>query len=234
MVIEVAGEQVELLADRGVYWPSRQMLIIADLHLGKTESFRAQGVPLPEGVLRRDLERLDGLLERTGARRLMVLGDLIHAGIGLVAELVDGFGQWRAGRDIEIDVVPGNHDRALPQVADRWKCRIGPEVLVDGPFAFTHLPREEAGGAAYVWAGHVHPAITISGRGDAMRLACFHLGPRVGVLPAFSVFTGRKGIRREAGDRVFAVAGERLVEVPGGNGAPPTSPVAPAKVLRAR
>jgi hypothetical protein len=34
------------------------------------------------------------------------------------------------------------------------------------------------------------------------------------VLPAFGEFTGGASIEREAGDRVFAVADELLIEVP--------------------
>jgi len=30
----LAGEAVTLLADRALYWPARQRLIVADLHLG--------------------------------------------------------------------------------------------------------------------------------------------------------------------------------------------------------
>jgi hypothetical protein len=53
-------------------------LFVADVHLGKAAAFRAGGV----GAARRDgndLARLAALLARTGARRLVVLGDFLHA-----------------------------------------------------------------------------------------------------------------------------------------------------------
>lgn len=53
----------------------------------------------------------------------------------------------------------------------------------------------------------------LRGGGDSLRLPCFHLGPRVGVLPAFSDFTGGQRLGRGGGDRVFVVVEGRVVEV---------------------
>jgi metallophosphoesterase superfamily enzyme len=65
-----------------------------------------------------------------------------------------------------------------------------------------------------VLAGHVHPAVRVGGRGrDRLRLPCFWFGPRVGVLPAFGAFTGTHTITPAPGDRVFAVADDRVLAV---------------------
>ena len=64
-------------------------------------------------------------------------------------------------------------------------------------------------------AGHLHPAVTLHGRGgDSVRLPCFWIRERLVVLPAFGDFTGGASIRRDAGDRVVALAEDRLFEVP--------------------
>jgi hypothetical protein len=55
--------------------------------------------------------------------------------------------------------------------------------------------------------------VRLSGRGDRLRLPCFHVGTQVGVLPAFSAFTGGLDVSRRPGERVFAVAGPAVVEV---------------------
>ena len=44
-VMELAGERLLLCAERGVYWHTRRMLLVADPHFGKAASFRAAGVP---------------------------------------------------------------------------------------------------------------------------------------------------------------------------------------------
>src|SRR4051812_6702373 len=70
----LAGEAVELLPQRALYWPAQQTLFVADVHLGKAAAFRAGGVPIPRGTTANDLDRLSMLITVTGARRLIVLG----------------------------------------------------------------------------------------------------------------------------------------------------------------
>ena len=60
----------------------------------------------------------------------------------------------------------------------------------------------------------IHPAVALNGPGrQRLTLPCFHFGPQLGILPAFGEFTGTALMRREEGDRVYAIAGERVVKV---------------------
>nr|WP_223755747.1 hypothetical protein [Myxococcus sp. RHSTA-1-4] len=86
-----------------------------------------------------------------------------------------------------------------------------PTHLDEGPFRFAHHPEPAPG--RYVWAGHLHPTVRLSGGGDRLRLPCFHVGRGVGVLPAFSAFTGGHDVSRRPGERVFAIADPAVVEV---------------------
>jgi metallophosphoesterase superfamily enzyme len=81
----------------------------------------------------------------------------------------------------------------------------------EGPFVFCHEPCEREG--VYTWAGHIHPLAAIRSRRDSLELPCFWLGRNCGVLPAFSAFTGGVCVRTEEGDRIFAVADGRLLEL---------------------
>ena len=49
---------------------------------------------------------------------------------------------------------------------------------------------------------------------DRLRLACFHFGADVGLLPAFGAFTGMQDIEPDGTDRVYAIADDRVVELP--------------------
>ena len=86
-----------------------------------------------------------------------------------------------------------------------------PEHLDEGPFRFAHHPAPAPG--RYVWAGHVHPTVRLGRGADRLRLPCFHLGREVGVLPAFSAFTGGQDVTRRAGERIYAVADRHVVRV---------------------
>ena len=79
-----------------------------------------------------------------------------------------------------------------------------------GPFVGVHEPIVRTDG--YVLCGHLHPNVTVRGRGrQSLRLPAFVFGAARGVLPAFSSFTGGGMYQREAGDRVFAIAGDEVV-----------------------
>ena len=209
--MRVAGEALLLDGARAAYWPARTTLLVADLHWGKAETFRAHGLPVPDGALDADLARLGRVLAETGASRLVVLGDMIHHSLGLTDAMVDVVAAWRRGFAGELVLVRGNHDRHVANLPEPWGVRDAGGVLLESPFAFSHEPSPTKG--AYVFAGHLHPAITVRGGGDSLRLPCFHLGREVCVLPAFSEFTGGFAVRPRPGERVFAVAEGDVVEV---------------------
>jgi uncharacterized protein len=209
----VAGETLHLLPERAVFWPRAGTLIIADLHLGKDETFRAAAIPIPLGPIRADLARLDAALRRSGVERLLILGDLWHARAGMAESLFDELRAWRAARStLAIELVRGNHDRRAgdPPADLRVACR--EEPVAEPPFLFRHFPEPSADG--YVLAGHVHPAVVLRGEGrQRARLPCFWLGRGVGLLPAFGGFTGSGEVRPRPGDRVFVVAGDEVIAV---------------------
>jgi DNA ligase-associated metallophosphoesterase len=210
--VAVLGEELVLSPERAVYWPRAETLLIADAHFGKAASFRANGVPVPRGTTAEGLARIDALLERTSARRIVFLGDFLHAREGRAPDTVRAIAAWRARhRPIEMTLVRGNHDRRAgdPPPEVQIDCMDAP--LFDGPFALTHHPRAVAG--CYVLAGHLHPAVVMTGPARQWeRLACFWLGAEVGVLPAFGDFTGVAEVTPAAEDRVFVVAGDRVVQ----------------------
>jgi len=108
-------------------------------------------------------------------------------------------------------LVRGNHDRHVRELPAAWGMQDLPEHLDEGPFRFAHHPEPATG--RYLWAGHLHPVVRLSSGADRLRLPCFHLGSAVGILPAFSAFTGGMNVSRRAGERVFAIADDAVVEV---------------------
>jgi uncharacterized protein len=182
--VDIAGERVALFADRALFWPRERALLIADLHLGKADTFRAAGIALPSGGTRHDLDRLTALIERTRAERLIVLGDMLHASANS-QRWRETWDRWRAHHSaLRIDVIAGNHDRALASA--RLDVVHHAEALGVGPFLLRHMPEEVAD--VHVICGHVHPVVRlprILGRWPA-----FALGERQTILPSFSAFTG--------------------------------------------
>jgi DNA ligase-associated metallophosphoesterase len=204
-----------LLPERAVWLPEFSTLLVADVHIGKAASFRRLGTPVPEATTAATLARLSQVLQRTRARRLLVLGDLSHSAAAHQARSTDAaFGDWRAAHaEIELTLVAGNHDQHAGAPPPAWGVQIVAEPYELAGLALVHHPQAVPG--RYALAGHVHPAIVIGGRGPgSMRLPCFHLGADCGVLPAFGDFTGSHVVHPVPGDRIVVIAEGELREWP--------------------
>lgn len=203
------------MPQRAVYWPGRSTLLIADVHLGKADAARAVGAPVSERVLaamlRKQLEPLSGAIRASGCERVLILGDLLHAPIGITESLLAAVAEWRTTISARIQVVPGNHDRKLARAAERWGMDVLDVHVTEGPFHFTHIPCEPCAPASFVWCGHLHPAISLARGGDALHLPAFHLSGRVGVLPAFTPYARGKQLRVAREDQLFAIADGRVI-----------------------
>ena len=213
--VEVRGEELVLLPEKALLWTRSATLLVADPHFGKAAAFRALGVPVPHGTTVDALARLDGLLDRTEAARLIFLGDLLHAREGRTLETVRMLAEWRKRRAaVKVILVRGNHDRLAgdPPREIAIDCLDAP--LIEPPFAFIHYPRAVAD--HYALAGHLHPAAVMTGPArQRERLACFWFGADVAVLPAFGDFTGVAEVSAGPEDRVFVIAGEQVLEASG-------------------
>jgi metallophosphoesterase superfamily enzyme len=189
------------------------------------------GLPVRGGLAGRlamaDLQRVSDLLAATGARHLIILGDLLHARSARDSEVLDAVTAWRDGpacAGVPVTLVRGNHDRHAGDPPAQWRmsCVDGPwpAGAGGGPLALVHEPLVLPG--RYCVGGHVHPVVTLgaggrAGGGERLRSPCFVVGPERLILPAFGRFTGGAawGASALPGDTV-ALAGERAVfGVPG-------------------
>lgn len=210
-VADIAGERITLLAERAAYWERTRTLLVADPHFGKAAAFRAAGVPVPRGTTTGSLTRLDAALARTGATRVVFLGDFLHAREGREPETIRVVREWRRRHEwADMVLVRGNHDARAGDPGPEVDIRCVDPPLLDAPFVFTHKPAVSDDG--YVICGHVHPAARLTGIGrESIRLPCFWARPRTMVLPAFGEFTGVAEVEVEPGDRVWVIADGSVV-----------------------
>ncbi len=181
----------ELLAERMVWLPESRTLLAADLHWGKAQTFRHYGIPIPHGVLEADLARLSETVSQKQAERILVLGDLVHHSTSLTPYVLETVSRWRNGpvmTSVSLALVKGNHDRHWQSLPEDWRITIHNAPLLEGCWAFDHEPGTAP--SHFLWAGHVHPVVRVSGGIDSLRLPCFGIHKHYGLLPAFSYFTG--------------------------------------------
>jgi uncharacterized protein len=212
--ITFGGQSLQLLSDRAILWTRFKTLIVADVHLGKAQTFRSMGVPVPGGTTHTDLSRLTSLIQQHDATRLIVLGDLFHALAGMGEELFSQLIAWR--REIEstqLVLVRGNHDARAgdgpPEL--NMTCL---DVLMEEGLAFTHHPPEQT--AIPTLCGHVHPGARLADfDGSGVTVPCFVKSENVLILPAFGRLTGCQRVEPRAGQSLYIAAAGRVVQLPG-------------------
>lgn len=203
------GSELELLPQRALWQADTGLLLVADLHLGKAESFQASGIPLPSDG---DLSNLNALLElatQLRPQRVVVLGDLIHSRFGLTAELREKIRALPELLGCPLELIGGNHDQGswFEGLQAKPACRYGPLWL-------SHEPSTPADPALLNVAGHVHPVAVLGHGSDRLRLPCFALQKpqRQLLLPAFGSLTG--GYAVSADHQRWVIAEQSVLALP--------------------
>jgi len=190
---------------KAIYWPSQDILIVADLHLGKAGHFRKHGIAVSKKVHLRDLENLKLLINAVHPQSVFFLGDLFHSYENNEwNDFLDFIHHYQA---IEFTLIEGNHD-ILVDYPDKLNLL---KKVVLPPFSFTHIKEKDH---LFNISGHLHPGVTIRGRArQGITMPCFLFSKEFGIMPAFGQFTGIKKIRPQKQDKVFATIENRVMEL---------------------
>ncbi len=207
------GRPLVLLPERAALLPASRTLLVADLHIGKSTSFRALGVPVPHGSDDESLTLLTTLIARHAPRHVVFLGDFLHAARSRTPAVLGALARWRAlHRALPMTLVRGNHDARAGDPPPSLALAVVDEPLAVEGLALCHHPEPRPG--AYVLAGHVHPCVRIARGLDRLRLPCFRFDQAVGLLPAFGAFTGMQEVEAEGDERLYAIADDRVFALP--------------------
>jgi DNA ligase-associated metallophosphoesterase len=199
-----------------LYWPAREALLLADLHLEKASWFARLGQFLPPYESHATLSALADEAERTGARRIYCLGDSFHDRFGCerLPASARALLLHLTGR-LDWTWIVGNHD---PGFADHCGGRIAEEVEL-GPIVLRHeAVRDEARAEI---SGHFHPKLRLHLKGRNVSRRCFVVSERKLIMPAFGALTGgldahHPEIMRSVGDKAAALVpvSDRLLRFP--------------------
>jgi DNA ligase-associated metallophosphoesterase len=205
-----AGETFAATASGALFWPSRQALLVADLHLEKASWFALGGQFLPPYDSHATLTALAAEVDRTAAQRLYCLGDSFH----------DRFGCDRlqpSARELLTDLtskldwtwIVGNHD---PGFADHCGGRIADEAEVGGIILRHEAVRDEPRPEI---SGHFHPKLRVHLRGRQVSRRCFVASATKIIMPAFGSLTG--GLDAHHPEILGHVGGQAAALVPVSN-----------------
>ncbi len=211
-----AGQHFWLSPARTVFWEEEKVLIISDLHFGKTGHFRKAGIPIPQDIFKEDLQRLLQQVQDFNPAQLIVVGDMFHSKANKELEL---FQRWRNDFPLlKVHLVKGNHDILASAWYQQSAIEVHNEIFRLKNIAFVHDCDHIKPGSIddYYFCGHLHPGISISGVArQSLKFPCFHFCRKFAVLPAFSRFTGLAMIRPCDDDFVFAIVENKIIPVYG-------------------
>ncbi len=203
--ISICGKVFRADMSGALYWPSQDVLIVADLHLEKGSSYAQKGQLLPPYDTRDTLQRLAEVIDRYGAGTVIALGDSVHdleacQRIGLeeleILQIMQEDRDWIW--------VTGNHD---PSIGERLGGSVTGDIEVEG-IVLRHDPRP--GHITHEIAGHLHPAARLCVHGYTIRRPCFVGNGRRLIMPAFGTFTGGLNILDPAFEPLFSNDGLRV------------------------
>lgn len=185
--IAIKQEELTLTNQRAIYWKNENALILSDIHIGKTAHFRRHGIPMPDDILQKDLERLKALITHFEVNQLLIVGDLFHAETN---SDMSTFKLWlRQFENLKLVLIKGNHDMQSNQLMNNLGIEVKTEMNI-GPFTLIHEP-EDGNSDSFTISGHTHPGVLIKGKGkQKLKLPCYQINLKQLILPAFSLFTG--------------------------------------------
>ncbi|MXV13721.1 ligase-associated DNA damage response endonuclease PdeM [Hufsiella ginkgonis] len=202
------AQQLILLPQKAMYWKEQEMLIVADVHLGKVGHFRKAGIAIPRLMEQEDLAVLSDLVREYHPKTVLFLGDLFHSDMNNDWEWLILWRDLFPG--VRMILVRGNHDI----LHDRYYHAAQFEVVEDyvsGPFLFSHEPVEDPGDL-YAISGHIHSGIRLYGKGrQSVVLPCFFFGLTQAILPAFGRFTGHVALKHTETDHVFGLLKHKVI-----------------------
>jgi DNA ligase-associated metallophosphoesterase len=179
------GVELAALPAGALYWPAREALLVADLHLEKASWYARGGQMLPPYDSIATLTELAQLQAATQAREIWCLGDSFHDKEGCERLPADARARLIAlTGSTRWTWITGNHDAVL---SDHCGGDVVEEAEVDG-LVLRHEadPREHRPELS----GHFHPKLRLNLRGRHVARRCFVASGSKLILPAFGALTG--------------------------------------------
>lgn len=209
--IEILGMALQLLPEKAIYVEQSRCLLVSDVHLGKSETFQALGVPISNQVNQGTLDRLQQLCAKFAPDRLIILGDLFHSRQALVDEVLLVWREFLQTTSAQVQLIVGNHDRALVPTLKRLAIDYSTTAIHLEQLVLSHEPCPQPGYLNI--CGHIHPCVRIKTRLDHLRLPCFYLNTAHNqlILPSFGEFTGGYDMALKRNAIAYVIVDDRVV-----------------------
>ncbi|WP_297337403.1 ligase-associated DNA damage response endonuclease PdeM [Algoriphagus sp.] len=212
--IQLLHQQTELtlLTEKALWISELNSLFISDLHFGKAAHFRKSGIPIPEPIHHRDLQKLAYLIQTYNPSDFYFLGDLFHSDWNdqwvLLTEFLQQFSSVR------FHLIQGNHDILPKSVYASSPIIFHKQPLHLKNFSLSHEPLESIPTHQLNICGHLHPGVGLKGLArQSLRIPCFYLDKNQLILPAFGNFTGLALMERTPTAQIFGITEKKVIPI---------------------
>ena len=189
-LIKFANEDFYAYPNSALYWKRLNIIIVADLHLGKSISFAKQKQFLPPYDTKETLAKLFRCINEFEPSKLIIVGDLLHDMFSVNSfQEKDHQNFNKYTKNTEFIWVKGNHDYDIEINGFTKVLNYKVEEII-----FNHIPIKSKN---FQICGHYHPKAKISHRGKSIYKSCFVHNNKICILPSFGAFTGGLNINQQ-------------------------------------
>ena len=187
------GISFQALGSGALWWPDAEMLVVSDLHLGKSDRIaRRGGALLPPYETLETLQKLACDIAATAPKTVISLGDSFDDDRGVNAleaqeramiEELTAAHNWIW--------ISGNHDPAPKGLGGE-----SADEVVKDTVAFRHIASDNASTLGEI-SGHFHPKLRLQTRAGMISRAVFIWDAKRLILPAYGAYTGGLDVTHE-------------------------------------
>ena len=184
MEIKFQNYQIQLLPSGALFIPQLNILVCADLHLGKGLLLQEEGVPIAPSIDQQTVEKLTIDIVTYQPHFCIICGDLIHAYCKQIPSCLSWFESQLAGFDIQFILTLGNHDsKKIAPLLKQIKCVPTYQVA---DLTFSHYLSQNQP----TISGHIHPGVKIK-KGRIIRTYKAFLVDSFNIVcPSYGYYTG--------------------------------------------
>ena len=202
-----------------IYITELSILLMSDLHIGKSYSCAKNGNFLPPFEIDETIEKIKSIVDFYNPKKIISLGDSFHEASTL--EIIDKIyikNLNKIFKKREVIFIDGNHDAELKS-KEKIDATFKDSLKLDN-FNFTHIKNSKIINNLFEFSGHFHPKVSIIFNRVTYSLKCFVLGKNFCILPSFGTYTGGLNINSNTLKKiipqektVIAIGKNHLIEI---------------------
>jgi hypothetical protein len=204
MFIEIKGEQMELLPERAIFWPSMELLMIADIGCAFTKK------TLIESGLD-ELDHIKSIVAKRSVKRVLLLGDVAPEGRSFDKALLHEIKMWSQNIRCPFYIAFPKPAFITPEEIKGYGVAAWADPLIIPPFAFTSEPVELE--RYFSFSGNTHPQVVLKKGGERHFYPCFQIKEHQAILPSFTDDVPSQSISWTSEEKIYAIDGDTIINI---------------------